>query len=123
MTNCSDLAGRCPACPGAFCRSCPLSQRPTALAAIHADPDSANWLHSSTTTCWNAGGLNLPDDFFATLLNRRRHVSIADGLDEVANEDERALVSQAVSDLTSGADHTFGWWSPAERRHTRAGRC
>ncbi len=48
-------------------------------------------------------GLDLPDDFFATLLNQRRHVILLlDGLDEVSNEDERALVSQAVRDLTFG---------------------
>jgi hypothetical protein len=51
-------------------------------------------------------GLNLPDDFFATLLNQGRHVMLLlDGLDEVPNEDERALVSQAVRDLTNGRPH------------------
>ncbi|MCX6029058.1 MAG: SUMF1/EgtB/PvdO family nonheme iron enzyme [Chloroflexi bacterium] len=45
--------------------------------------------------------LNLPDDFFATLLEKGRHVILLlDGLDEVPNEDERALVSQGVRDLT-----------------------
>jgi predicted NACHT family NTPase len=49
-------------------------------------------------------GLDLPDDFFATLLNQGRHVILLlDGLDEVPNEDERALVSQAVRDLTHGS--------------------
>ncbi len=51
-------------------------------------------------------GLNLPKDFFATLLNQGRHVMLLlDGLDEVPNEDERALVSQAVRDLTNGRPH------------------
>jgi formylglycine-generating enzyme required for sulfatase activity len=51
-------------------------------------------------------GLDLPDDFFASLLNRGQHVMLLlDGLDEVPNEDERALVSQAVHDLTSGRPH------------------
>jgi formylglycine-generating enzyme required for sulfatase activity/energy-coupling factor transporter ATP-binding protein EcfA2 len=51
-------------------------------------------------------GLNLPNDFFATLLNQGQHVMLLlDGLDEVPNEDERALVSQAVRDLTSGREH------------------
>jgi hypothetical protein len=51
-------------------------------------------------------GLALPDDFFATLLNQGRHVMLLlDGLDEVPNEDERALVSQSVNDLTSGRPH------------------
>jgi formylglycine-generating enzyme required for sulfatase activity len=51
-------------------------------------------------------GLDLPDDFFASLLNQGRHVMLLlDGLDEVPNEDERALVSQAVHDLTSGRPH------------------
>ncbi len=48
-------------------------------------------------------GLNLPVDFFATLLNQGRHVILLlDGLDEVPSEAERALVSQAVGDLTCG---------------------
>jgi formylglycine-generating enzyme required for sulfatase activity len=51
-------------------------------------------------------GLDLPDDFFATLLNQGRHIMLLlDGLDEVPNEDERALVSQAVSDLTNSRPH------------------
>jgi predicted NACHT family NTPase len=51
-------------------------------------------------------GLDLPDDFFASLLNQGQHVMLLlDGLDEVPNEDERALVSQAVHDLTSGRPH------------------
>ena len=51
-------------------------------------------------------GLNLPADFFATLLNQGQHVILLlDGLDEVPNEDERALVAQAVRDLTYGRDH------------------
>ena len=48
-------------------------------------------------------GLHLPEDFFATLLDQGQHVLLLlDGLDEVPNEDERALVSQAVRDLTHG---------------------
>jgi predicted NACHT family NTPase len=51
-------------------------------------------------------GLNLPDDFFATLVNQGQHcILLLDGLDEVANEDGRALVSQAVQDLTLGRPH------------------
>ena len=51
--------------------------------------------------------LKLPDDFFATLLEQGRHVILLlDGLDEVPNEDERALVSQAVRDLTYGRNPT-----------------
>ena len=49
---------------------------------------------------------NLPDDFFATLLDQGQHVILLlDGLDEVPTEDERALVSQAVRDLTFGRPH------------------
>jgi hypothetical protein len=48
-------------------------------------------------------GLDLPDDFFVHLLNQGQHVMLLlEGLDEVPNEDERALASQAVGDLTSG---------------------
>jgi len=51
--------------------------------------------------------LKLPDDFFATLLEQGRHVILLlDGLDEVPNEDERALVAQAVHDLTAGRGQT-----------------
>jgi formylglycine-generating enzyme required for sulfatase activity/energy-coupling factor transporter ATP-binding protein EcfA2 len=51
-------------------------------------------------------GLNLPADFFATLVNQGQHIILLlDGLDEVPNEDERALVSQAVRDLTLGRPH------------------
>ena len=50
-------------------------------------------------------GLNLPPDFFATLMNQGRHIILLlDGLDEVPNDDERALVSRAVQDLTHGRD-------------------
>ncbi len=46
-------------------------------------------------------GLDLPNDFFATLLNQGRHmILLLDGLDEVSSDDERALVAQAVQDLT-----------------------
>jgi formylglycine-generating enzyme required for sulfatase activity/energy-coupling factor transporter ATP-binding protein EcfA2 len=51
-------------------------------------------------------GLKLPDDFFATLLDNGQHVILLlDGLDEVANEDERALVAQSVRELTFGREH------------------
>ncbi len=52
-------------------------------------------------------GLNLPEDFFATLLNEGRHIILLlDGLDEVPNEAERVLVSQAVNDLTCARRQT-----------------
>ena len=48
---------------------------------------------------------DLPDDFFAQLLNQGRHVLLLlDGLDEVANDTERAEVRQAVDDLVAGRD-------------------
>ena len=48
---------------------------------------------------------DLPDDFFAQLLNQGRHVLLLlDGLDEVANDAERAEVRQAVDDLVAGRD-------------------
>ena len=51
-------------------------------------------------------GLNLPDDFFATPLDQGQNIILLlDGLDEVSNEDERALVAQAVRDLTYGREH------------------
>ena len=50
--------------------------------------------------------LQLPEDFFAVLLNQGRHaIVLLDGLDEVPNEDERALVSQSVRDLSHGRAH------------------
>ena len=46
---------------------------------------------------------NLPPDFFVQLLQDGRNVLLLlDGLDEVANEDERASVRQAVEDLVGG---------------------
>ena len=46
---------------------------------------------------------HLPPDFFVQLLQDGRNVLLLlDGLDEVANEDERASVRQAVEDLVGG---------------------
>lgn len=47
--------------------------------------------------------LCLPSDFFVQLIeNGRDVILLLDGLDEVANEDERAEVRQSVEDLVSG---------------------
>ncbi|MFA7242248.1 MAG: SUMF1/EgtB/PvdO family nonheme iron enzyme [Sulfuricellaceae bacterium] len=46
---------------------------------------------------------DLPDDFFVQLLKEGRNVVLLlDGLDEVADEDERAQVRQSVEELVSG---------------------
>ena len=75
--------------------------------ADHADPRQrqlATFINNYLLE--RQAGLNLPNDFFATLLNQGRHIMLLlDGLDEVPNEDERALVSQAVRDLTNGRPH------------------
>jgi formylglycine-generating enzyme required for sulfatase activity len=48
---------------------------------------------------------DLPADFFVQLLkNGRGVVLLLDGLDEVANEDERAQVRQSVEELVSGRE-------------------
>lgn len=48
-------------------------------------------------------GFNLPPDFFVQLLQDGRNVLLLlDGLDEVANEDERASVREAVENLVGG---------------------
>ena len=48
---------------------------------------------------------DLPDDFFVQLLQDGRDVILLlDGLDEVANEDERAEVRESVENLVSGRD-------------------
>lgn len=48
-------------------------------------------------------GLHLPDDFFATLLSQGQDIILLlDGLDEVPSDAARALVTQAVQDLTYG---------------------
>jgi formylglycine-generating enzyme required for sulfatase activity len=48
----------------------------------------------------------LPEDFFTALLEAGHDVMLLlDGLDEVADEDERARVSQAVEDLVGGKDN------------------
>ena len=55
-------------------------------------------------------GIALPTDFFSRLLQSGQHVMLLlDGLDEVANEDERALVREAVDSLVAGKDmlHTI----------------
>ncbi|MCP4287575.1 MAG: SUMF1/EgtB/PvdO family nonheme iron enzyme, partial [Gammaproteobacteria bacterium] len=75
--------------------------------ADHADPQQrqlATFINHYLIE--RQAGLNLVDDFFATLLNQGRHIILLlDGLDEVPNEAERALVSQAVKDLTHGRPH------------------
>jgi formylglycine-generating enzyme required for sulfatase activity len=49
------------------------------------------------------GSFDLPADFFPQLLQSGQHVLLLlDGLDEVANEDERNLVRLAVEQLASG---------------------
>ncbi len=51
------------------------------------------------------GDFDLPADFFVQLLNDGRNVLLLlDGLDEVANENERADVRAAVENLVSGRD-------------------
>ncbi|MDG4598223.1 MAG: SUMF1/EgtB/PvdO family nonheme iron enzyme [Candidatus Contendobacter sp.] len=48
---------------------------------------------------------NLPADFFVQLLKNGRDVLLLlDGLDEVANEDERAEIRQSVEDLVHGRE-------------------
>jgi formylglycine-generating enzyme required for sulfatase activity len=50
-------------------------------------------------------GIDLPNDFFSRLLQSGRDVMLLlDGLDEVANDDDRALVSEQVKTLVAGKD-------------------
>jgi formylglycine-generating enzyme required for sulfatase activity len=49
---------------------------------------------------------NLPQDFFTALMVTGRDVIVLlDGLDEVADEDERSRVTQAIEDLVAGKDN------------------
>lgn len=49
--------------------------------------------------------LRLPADFFARLLNEGQTVLLLlDGLDEVPDDDERAMVREAIQDLVAGKD-------------------
>ena len=50
-------------------------------------------------------GIDLPGDFFSRLLGTGQNVILLlDGLDEVANENERALVRESVESLMSGKE-------------------
>ncbi len=61
-------------------------------------------LRSFISTHFMKDELNLPSGFFDRMLeNRRPCILMLDGLDEVANEDERILVREAVEDLADSS--------------------
>lgn len=73
---------------------------------LQARPEDRTLSHFiSSYLIGKEAGLGLPADFFSRLLKQGHDVMLLlDGLDEVANEDERAAVRQAVEDLVHGKD-------------------